>query len=94
MIRMLAEKTWAASLKTTRCARTVVLKLKTADFRVITRSRTQVMPPSSHEEVAGLALSLLEKVCAEPGQRFRLVGVGLSNFRSSSDDTRLLLFPA
>jgi DNA polymerase-4 len=72
----------------------VVLKLKTADFRVITRSRTQVMPPGSHEEVAGLALSLLEKIGTEPGQRFRLVGVSLSNFRSSPDDSRPLLFPA
>src|SRR5690606_29093378 len=37
-LRRLAEKTWSASRRETRIARTVVLKLKTADFRILTRS--------------------------------------------------------
>jgi DNA polymerase IV len=40
MIRRLAEKTWAASRKESRIARTVVLKLKTAEFQVLTRGWT------------------------------------------------------
>src|SRR5438105_590210 len=40
MIRKLAEKTWEASRKETRIARTVVLKLKTTEFKILTRSYT------------------------------------------------------
>jgi DNA polymerase-4 len=81
LIRQLAEKTWIASRKETRIARTVVLKLKTSDFRVLTRSHTPTTPPASCEELTGIALSLRERVDLDPHQRYRLVGVGLSNFR-------------
>jgi DNA polymerase-4 len=83
LIRRLAEKTWAASRKETRIARTVVLKLKTSEFRILTRSHTPSFPPSSCEELTGIALSLRERVDLDPHQRFRLVGVGLSNFRDA-----------
>ncbi|MBO0861698.1 MAG: DNA polymerase IV [Chloracidobacterium sp.] len=80
LIRRLAEKVWAASRKETRIARTVVLKLKTSDFRIMTRSRTPPNPPVTCGEFTAIALSLRERVEAAPDQRFRLVGVGLSNF--------------
>ena len=80
MIRKLAELTWAASRKESRIARTVVLKLKTAEFKILTRSHTPSSPPSSCEELTAIALSLRERVALGPRQRFRLVGVGLSNF--------------
>ena len=80
MIRKLAELTWAASRKETRIARTVVLKLKTAEFKILTRSYTPASPPSSCEELTTVALSLRERVGLGPRQRFRLVGVCLSNF--------------
>ena len=92
MIRRLAEKTWAASRKESRIARTVVLKLKTAEFHVLTRSQTPASPPVSCEELTRIALSLLDKVILEPKQRFRLVGVGLGNFRDPGEDTELSLF--
>jgi len=85
MIRRLAELTWAASRKETRVARTVVLKLKTAEFKIITRSHTPSSPPSSCEELTTIALSLRERVFLGPQQRFRLVGVGLSNFFEPED---------
>ncbi|MGA9587646.1 MAG: DNA polymerase IV [Terracidiphilus sp.] len=81
MIRRLAEKVWLASRKETRIARTIVLKLKTAEFSILTRSQTPDSPVSSCDELANIALALREKVRMDPGQRFRLVGVGLSNFR-------------
>ena len=81
MIRRLAEKTWTASCKESRIARTVVLKLKTAEFQILTRSLTPVMPPASCEELTEIALSLRIRVNLLPTQRFRLVGVGLANFR-------------
>jgi len=83
MIRRLAEYTWAASRKESRIARTVVLKLKTSDFKILTRSHTPPCPLSSCEELTSIALSLRSRVRLNPEQRFRLVGVGLCNFRDS-----------
>ena len=85
MIRRLAELTWAASRKESRIARTVVLKLKTSEFKILTRSHTPGSPPSSCEELTNIALSLRERVGLDSEQRFRLVGVGLSNFLESED---------
>jgi DNA polymerase-4 len=85
MIRKLAEHTWAASHEESRIARTVVLKLKTSEFKILTRSHTPRSPPASCEELTNIALSLLERVGLSPHQRFRLVGVGLSNFCDPED---------
>jgi DNA polymerase IV len=87
MILRLAEKVWAASRKESRIARTVVLKLKTSEFNILTRSHTPLSPPSSCEELTAIALSLRERVDMGPRQRFRLVGVGLSNFREPEEIT-------
>ncbi len=85
MILRLAEKVWAASRKESRIARTVVLKLKTSDFSILTRSLTPPLPPSSQEELTAIALNLRNRVSLPPHQRFRLVGVGLSNFTNPVD---------
>jgi DNA polymerase-4 len=74
MIRRLAELTSATSRKESRVARTLVLKLKTAEFKILTRSHTPPSPPSSCEELTEIALSLRERVALGPEQRFRLVG--------------------
>lgn len=86
MIRRLAEKTWAASRKEMRVARTVVLKLKTAEFGILTRSHTPALPLSSCTQLIEIALSLRKRVQLGPQQRFRLVGIGLSNFREADQD--------
>jgi DNA polymerase-4 len=85
MIRRLAEKTWAASRNELRIGRTVVLKLKTSEFKILTRSHTPHAPPSSCDQLTGIALSLRERISLGPKQRFRLVGVGLSNFHDPDD---------
>jgi DNA polymerase IV len=85
LIRRLAEKAWTASRNESRVARTVVLKLKTSDFKILTRSHTPLHPPSSCEELTGIALSLRERVSLDAQTRFRLVGVGLSNFREAAE---------
>jgi DNA polymerase-4 len=92
MIRRLAEKVWVASRKEARIARTVVLKLKTAEFRILTRSLTPPSPPTSSAELADAAVLLLERANANSTQRFRLVGVGLSNFHVTADEDDPLLF--
>ena len=86
MIRRLAEKLWSASRKESRTARTVVLKMKTSEFKVLTRSYTPGSPPSSSDELTNIALRLRERVALGPQQRYRLVGVGLSNFREPEQD--------
>src|SRR5579859_3830905 len=68
MIRRLAEKTWTASRKELRIARTVVLKLKTSEFKILTRSHTPSAPPSSCEELTSIALSLRERIDLSPKQ--------------------------
>jgi DNA polymerase-4 len=93
MIRRLAEKAWMASRKEARIAHTVVLKLKTADFRVLTRSQTPPSPPASSEELTRIALLLRDRVDVDPSQRFRLVGVGLGNFRDRGEGAEPSLFP-
>ena len=85
MIRKLAEKTWSASRNELRIARTIVLKLKTSEFKILTRTHTPHAPPSSCEELTNIALSLRERIALNPKQRFRLVGVGLSNFQDPDD---------
>jgi DNA polymerase-4 len=85
MICRLAEKVWSASRKESRVARTVVLKLKTREFNILTRSLTPEAPPASCDELKAIALSLRERVELPRTQLFRLVGVGLSNFEQPKD---------
>jgi DNA polymerase-4 len=81
LIRRLAERVWAASQRESRVARTVVLKLKTKEFNIHTRSHTPNTPPNSSEELVAIALGLRERVDLGPHRLYRLVGVGVSNFR-------------
>jgi DNA polymerase-4 len=85
-IKELATKTWAATRKTARVGRTVVLKLKTAEFQIITRSHTPPVAPRDEAEFVELALALRARVDLPPRTRYRLVGVGLSNF-ADADET-------
>lgn len=85
MIRRLAEKLWSASRNESRIPRTVVLKLKTKAFKILTRSYTPDHSPSSCDELTEIALKLRERVDLGQQQRFRLVGVGLSNFQDPQE---------
>jgi DNA polymerase IV len=84
-IRSLSAKVWAALRQELRVPRTVVLKLKTGDFRILTRSLTPPLAPASEAELAELALALRERVGQPAGSLYRLVGVGLANFRDPED---------
>lgn len=80
-IRRLAQKAWlAVQREEQRVPRTVVLKLKTRDFRTLTRSMTPETRPTSAEELGTLACALRARVDGPEGQLYRLVGVGLSGF--------------
>jgi DNA polymerase-4 len=85
-LRRLAEKVWAGVLKEQgRVGRTVVLKLKTSDFHIISRSLTPPFPPANLEEFTAIALSLLDRVDLPSRTRYRLVGAGLANFRDANE---------
>jgi DNA polymerase-4 len=70
----------------------VTLKLKTADFKILTRRATPPRPPASAEELARLGVALLGRVELPGTTRFRLAGLGLSNFPDDDGDTQPLLF--
>jgi DNA polymerase-4 len=57
----------------------VTLKLKTADFRILTRSRRQSDPTGLAEEIYRAAAEMLAG--ETDGRRFRLIGVGVSEFK-------------
>jgi DNA polymerase-4 len=80
-IRALANHTWASHLHDpTRVARTVVLKLKTADFHTLTRSLTPSARPQSASELGDIACALRDRVERPADSLYRLVGVGLAGF--------------
>jgi DNA polymerase-4 len=56
-----------------------VLKLKTSDFRILTRSLTPARMPGDAAALAALAVSLRERVALPASTRYRLIGVGLAN---------------
>jgi len=86
-----AEKVAARARSRGLRARTVVLKVRYADFRLITRSRTLSQPVENAAELYGEALSLFGKT--EIGQcPVRLVGVGLANFIREEEGRQLTLF--
>jgi len=83
-IERLAEKTWAAHAREEsehrRIARSVVLKLKTSDFRILTRTLTPAERPASARHIAEIACALRARIALPQRTHYRLVGVGLAGF--------------
>ena len=84
-VRELAARTWASYLsererEPARIARTAILKLKTSQFRILTRSLTPATLPDSAQAFADLAWSLNARVNQPEATRYRLAGVGLGGF--------------
>src|SRR5690606_16194068 len=78
-IERLAEKAWEGMKREEgRVARTVVLKLKTSEFKTLTRSLTPPERPRTLRAVIELAHELTRRVELPESTRYRLVGVGLS----------------
>jgi DNA polymerase-4 len=83
VLRGLSEKVSARLKKAGIAGRTVVLKLKTSDFKLRTRNRQLPDPTRLADRIFQTGLSLLEK--ETDGTRFRLLGIGVSDL---SDDDR------
>ncbi len=63
--------------------RTVVLKLKTANFRLLTRSASLDAPTQLADKIFRVAQIALRREA--DGKRFRLLGVGLSNLGAAAE---------
>ena len=73
--------------------RTVVLKLKTANFRLLTRSASLDAPTQLADRIFRVAQAALKREA--DGRRFRLLGVGLSNLAAGAEaDPGSLIDPA
>ncbi len=83
-LRRIAAKTWEGYLRererSGRIARTVVLKLKTSDFRVLTRSLTPERFADSATTLGDIACGLRTRVDLPSRTRYRLAGVGVAGF--------------
>ncbi len=71
--------------KTESMGRTIVLKLRYANFHTITRQTSRPQPTDDADEIASTATSLLDGV-AKSGDRFRLIGVHCTNLVKGESD--------
>jgi DNA polymerase-4 len=80
----MAEDVWAWCEKTRSFGRTVTVKIKYADFRQATRSRTLSVPVASRELLHSVSRALVRTVFP-PAIGIRLVGVTMSGFDRHQD---------
>jgi DNA polymerase-4 len=71
--------------------RTIKLKLRLADFTTFTRQATIDRPTDAAEVILAEASRLLAREL-HAGRRFRLLGVGVSNFREAEAESQPSLF--
>ncbi|CEJ86273.1 DNA polymerase IV, devoid of proofreading, damage-inducible protein P [Hyphomicrobium sp. GJ21] len=83
----MADDVWAWCEKNQSFGATATVKIKYADFRIVTRSRTASRPISSRELLHETSLALVRSIYPVT-IGIRLVGVSVSNF-SSNDDAQL-----
>ncbi|WP_434052286.1 MAG: DNA polymerase IV [Roseibium sp.] len=81
ILRSLSEKVSARLKKSDLAGRGVTLKLKTADFKTITRARHFGDPTQLADKIYAAGDALLENEA--DGRRFRLIGIGVSDLESS-----------
>jgi DNA polymerase-4 len=90
-LRPLVDKVWRHCETTGSRGRTVTLKIKFADFEIITRSRSLLAPIGGRDELERLVCGLLEAEMPLP-KRVRLVGVSLSSLQVGDDAEPQLTF--
>jgi DNA polymerase IV len=86
------EKVWRHCERIEAHGRTVTLKIKYADFQIVTRSRTLPVPIASQAELEWLTLALLQPMFPPP-KGIRLLGVTISGLGGmESEETAQLRF--
>ncbi|MBN8817206.1 MAG: DNA polymerase IV [Sphingomonas sp.] len=84
-LEKIAARLWERVIAARATGRTVTLKIKLGDFRILTRSRTLSAPPVNAEDLLAIGTELLRAQMPLPIGA-RLLGLGLSNLVDSSDD--------
>jgi DNA polymerase IV len=74
----IARRLWSRVEASHALGRTVTLKIKLGDFRILTRSRTLPTPPADADALLGLGVEILRAQLPLPIGA-RLLGLGLSN---------------
>ncbi len=85
-IEKLALRVWEQAMRKRGRGYTVTLKLKTDRFRLLTRSITSPVLPASAQALADIARQMRARVELPASTRYRLVGVGMSNFPEAGDE--------
>src|SRR5690348_4385851 len=84
----LANKVAGRLRRAGQAGRTVSIKIRLADFRTLSRSRTVTMPTDVAQEIYSIAWSLYE--AARPGMRIRLLGVRVEGLATADGAPRQL----
>jgi DNA polymerase-4 len=79
-IRTEAHELWDKLAARSLVGRTVTVKLRTGDFRTATRRLTPPEIPTSGDDLARIGEELLLKFAFGEEARYRLAGIGVSNF--------------
>ena len=87
----LIDKVWRHCEPSGTRGRTVTLKVKFADFEIITRSRSVSSAVASRHDLAEMAIGLLEDNMPLP-KAVRLLGVSLSSLQVGDDEEPQLDF--
>jgi DNA polymerase IV len=91
-IRNEAHSLWESLAQRKLVGRTVTVKLRTGAFATATRRHTPDLPPASGDDLARIGVSLLEKFEFPEGSRYRLAGIGVSNFVEEEEQQQPVLF--
>jgi DNA polymerase IV len=83
-LQPLIDKVWRHCESTGTRGRTVTLKVKFADFEIITRSRSVSAVVANRDDLACLTIALLEDAMPFP-KAVRLLGVSLSSLQGDND---------
>lgn len=97
---LLEDRLWQVCEETARRAKrhtvegsTITLKLKTKDFRLLTRSVTLSSPTNLAQALFRQAKPLLERE-TRSGKAYRLIGIGISHLEDARWDSRDLIDPS
>jgi DNA polymerase-4 len=85
-IRGESQKLWSALSERKLVGRTVTVKLRTEKFQTATRRLTPDIPPASGDDLASIGCELLTRFAFPPERRFRLAGIGVSNFIDDEEE--------
>jgi DNA polymerase-4 len=91
-LQPLIDKVWQHCEDKGSRGRTVTLKVKFADFEIMTRSKSISAAVSSRADLERLAVGLLEVEMPLP-KRVRLLGVSLSSFQNETESAPQLDLP-